>query len=391
MTSVRTDFAALSPDVDPSQASHHLRVLHGDSSGFISLVLLGAERRERHSFFEWTEALPVGYDASRQGLQECVDARWNVYVACSTYNQVPAKGRGNRGDVLEVPGVWCDLDVKPGTEGYFQTEAELLEYTGRLPTPTLEVASGSGGRHLYWLTNERLGAKPGQDLLHAWLDYLRYWSGGRTIENVQDTTRILRLAGTIRWPKIENDVIDAPRPVELIREGPRYHGEELVTMSEDAHLEAEETRRNVRTLLQQRDDERRSDLQGQGLRLEIYDGLVREFNRLQDWEYMLTSTGWTLVSDDRAGVARCRYWARPGKSALDGKSASTDFVHNEGGVSNVMSIYSNDSSVADLWMNAGTTDMHGICTKWAYALTRLYGGDEEQLIRDAVAGRGRLT
>lgn len=387
---MRTDFAALSPDVDPSQASHHLRVLHGDAAGYVSLVLLGAERRERHSFFEWPEAIPVDYNASRQGLQETTDARWNVYVGCSTYRQIPARGRGNRGDVLEVPGVWADLDVKPGTEGYFQTEAELLEYVQRLPVPTLEVASGSGGRHLYWLTNERMDGAHGQNLLHAWLDYLRYWSGGKTIENVQDSTRILRLAGTIRWPKIEGDTMDMPRAVELIREGPRYHGEELVTASEDAHAEAEETRRNVRVLLQRQDDERRSDLSSQGLRLEIYDGLVREFNKQQDWGAMLEQSGWTLVSDDRGGISRCRYWARPGKSALDGKSSSTDFMHEDGNVSNVMSIYSNDPSVADLWLNAGTTDMHGVCSKWHFALTRLYGGDEDRLIRDAVAGRGRL-
>src|SRR5206468_6287340 len=145
--------AALKPAVDVAQASRHLEILHGGAPGFCSLNLLGNGRHERHCFFKASTLVdePASYGASREALQDVVDARWNVYTALSTFAQIPSKGRGTRADVLSVPGVWADLDVKPDTEGYFTSVTQLETYVARLPRPTLDVASGSGGRHLYWL------------------------------------------------------------------------------------------------------------------------------------------------------------------------------------------------------------------------------------------------
>jgi hypothetical protein len=384
-------FDALSPEVDAVQASDHLRYLHEGAKGVISMVLLGtAKGRERHSFFQWDEAKESEEIRNgKEALQNVVDAHWNVYIACSTFKNVPSRGRGGRDLVLEVPGVWADLDVKPGTEGYFQSEDELLEYTRHLPAPTLEVASGSGGRHLYWLTKQRMNATDGQNLLHAWLDFLREWSDGKTIEHVQDSTRILRLAGTIRWPK-EVDSTTVPRRVELLNVGPRYHDGELQLMSARAHAEAQEHRRSLRAFLSQQDAERRSDLLDRGLQEATYSSIVARFNIVQDWASLLEPTGWTLISDDREMHNRCRYWARPGKSASDGKSASTDYTSEAGITSSTMTIFSSDPSVMDLWENPDTMDNKGRCSKWRYALMRLYQGDEARLVKDVIEGRGQL-
>lgn len=387
-------FSALTPSVDAVQASEHLRILHEGAEGIISLVLLGTvSGRETHSFFEWGEARPAAdAQASRSILQECVDQHWNVYVGCSTFTSVPPKGRGTRAMIKEVPGVWADLDVKPGVEGYFSSEAELLEYTKRLPTPTIEIASGSGGRHLYWLTHKRLNASDGQNLLHAWLDFLREWSDGKTIENVQDSTRILRLAGTVRWPK-QVDVEMMPRRVEMLNTGPRYHAAELQLMSSRAHEEAQEKRIQLRRFIEGKNLERDIEImkRGEG-KLEVYRNLIATFNRQQNWDDLLIPTGWQLLSDDREGAARCRFWVRPGKSTADGKSASTDFIYDDGRVAETMCIYSNEPSlVTDLWENAGSGDFQGRCSKWHYTIMRLYGGDEDRLIRDAVEGGGKIS
>jgi hypothetical protein len=385
---------ALQPAVDVAQASRHLEILHAGAPGFASIVLLGNDRRERHCFFPTADLVdsPSTVDGSREALQDVVDARWNVYTALSTFAVVPEKGRGCRADVLGVPGVWTDLDVKPDVEGYFSNESQLLSYVDKhLPRPTIEVASGSGGRHLYWLTHERLEARDGQELLLAWLDFLRAEAGNHTIENVHDTTRVLRLAGTVRWPKVVDDVQPMPRPVVLVNEGPRYHVEELRLLTSDAHVAATAQRTEARARRTSADELRRRDLTSRGLEEANYERVVRLFNAQQDWAPLLEATGWTLHSDQRDGAARCRYWTRPGKATADGKSASTDFITADGTTSRLMTVYSNDPALHDIRDDAGGLDTVGTCTKWRYALARLFNNDEVTLLRAVVANRGRLA
>lgn len=384
--------SALRPAVDTAQASRHLELLHRNAPGFASLVLLSYQRYERHCFFPTSDLRdsPSTVDASRETLQDVVDARWNVYTACSTYGGVPERGRGTRADVVSVPGVWADVDVKSDVEGYLRNETEVEAYIARLPRPTLDVASGSGGRHLYWLTHERLEADRGQELLAHWLDFLRQEAGGVIIDNVHDTTRVLRLAGTVRWPRNKDDSGGMPHSVKLLREGPRYNADELNWLARDAYQRAQAQRDERRARRVQADELRRRDLTARGLAEENYERVVRMFNAEQDWAPLLEGTGWTLHGDQRDGPARCRYWTRPGKSTVDGKSASTDFVANDGATSRLMTIYSRDPELYDLW-NEDEFAVIGTCTKWRYALTRLFHGDEVTLLRCVVANRGKLA
>lgn len=392
-----TSVADLQPDVDVAQASRHLELLHQGAEGYVSLVLLGDDRRERHCFIPTKDLTNVTdgevITASVTELQDIVNQRWNLYTACSVFNTPPERGRGTRTDVLSVPGVWADLDVKPGVEGYFQSESELLAFTTRFPLkPTLEVASGSGGRHLYWLLHpdQRLDPNPGQSLLTAWLDYLRVMARGHVIENVHDTTRILRLAGTVRWPKSKGgDSTPMPRRVTLVREGPRYHYGEIHDACWPAFQEANELRKQLRAEREDLERNRRMSLEQRGLALPKYDQIVWLFNAMEDWARILIPLGWQLFSDERDGAARCRYWTRPGKSISDGKSASTDFVNDDGTTTRVMVIYTNDPAVYDLWENQDSTEAHGITTKWHAAL-KLYERDEGRLIRDVVTHNGQL-
>lgn len=382
-----------SPQVDVEQASHHLRMLHAGTrpDEWLSLVLLGAGRRERHAFspssYLHREAVSAADSAS--GLQDVVDGDerggWNVYTACSAFRAVPERGRGTRADVSSVSGVWADLDVKPGTEGYFQSEDELLAYIARLSKsaqPTLEIASGSGGRHCYWLFNpdQRLGPDKGGSLLRRWLDFLRSEAQGRTIENVHDTTRILRLAGTVRWPKAEESGMMRPTPVVITKcDGPRYDPKQLSMLSEAATNEAQAVRGILTKQWSKSVQIHRDSLSLSGKRLVGYDEMVRYYNLYKDWAELLIPTGWTLYADE----SRCRYWTRPGKSREDGKSASTDYLSDEDVRSTVMTVYTNDPSLDCIRMNIGTTDTHGLCTKYHYALTMIYNGNEETPLREA--------
>ncbi len=382
----------LLPPVDAAQATRHLEVLHAGASGFLSLVLLGARRRERHCFVPAESLVPAADPAaSLAELQDVVDARWNVYTACSAFRAVPERGRGTRQDLGSVPGVWADLDVKPGTEGYFQDEAGLAAFAARLPPPTLSVASGSGGRHLYWLAKERLEPDEGERLLRAWLDFLRAEAGEYVIEYVHDGPRILRLAGTVRWPKEGDAQADRPMRVALLEDrGPRWDAAELALLASSAHDEACAMRDERRARRDKKDLERRANLDNRGLDLHVYDHAVRRFNVMEDWARLLGPTGWTLFSDQRDGAARCRYWTRPGKPTSMGKSASTDWVNDDGTPSTVMTIYSLDDELAHLRENLDTSDAHGLCTKYHFAKVMLYDDNEEALLRAIAAGNGRL-
>jgi hypothetical protein len=379
--------------VDVEQASHYLNMLYGNATGFGSLILLGNGRRERHCFFDAAELDddPTTLDASLDALQDVVDEQWNVYASMATFERVPERGRGTRADVASVPGVWADVDVKPGVEGYLASESDVPLVLKNLPTPTLEVASGSGGRHLYWLTHDRLDPKTGQELLHAWLDFLRDWSPV-TIENVHDTTRILRLPGTVRWPKVADQVAPMPHKVEILREGPRYQLDELRTLSEVSHERAVVQRKETHERYVLDRKRREFVLRERGLveeRLEAFRSAEATFNSRQDWEPLLTAAGWQLHSDERGGSARCRYWTRPGKNVLDGKSASTDFTSDDGTTSCVMSIYSNEPSLLPLWENADTYDGVGIVTKWKFA-TRCLGMTDTALFKAVAFSDGTL-
>ncbi len=78
----------LQPNVDLAQASRHLEILHGSAPGFGSLVLLGNNRHERHCFFATSDLRDADeIDESREALQDVIDARWNVYTACSTFHR----------------------------------------------------------------------------------------------------------------------------------------------------------------------------------------------------------------------------------------------------------------------------------------------------------------
>jgi hypothetical protein len=392
--------SSLQPSVDVDQASHHLEVLHAKAAGFGSLILLGNGRRERHCFFHAAELRddPSSLDSSREALQDVVDNRWNVYASMATFTQTPDRGRGTRADVDTVPGVWADVDVKPDVEDYFADEDDVRAYVAVLPPPTLEIASGSGGRHLYWLTHERLEPRVGADTLLAWLDFLRDAARGRTIENVHDTTRILRLAGTVRWPKVADPVAPLPAKVDIVREGPRYHLEELTTLSAPAHRAASLARKEAHARYTEEHNRQQWNIERRGLEAKTFQHIVLAFNAAQDWEPLLTATGWTLHSDERGGVARCRFWTRPGKKTSDGKSASTDFTHEEYAdshgvkyerrVSQMMSIYTKDPSLQPLWENAHTYDDVGLVSKWKFATTCL--GVSDTALLHAVRKTGTL-
>jgi hypothetical protein len=315
-----------------------------------------------------------------EALGALVNGRWNVYVACCTFKARPARGRGTERDVLEVPGVWVDLDVKPTTENQFHTTAEADDFLTRMPPPTMLVDSGSGGRHAYWLLTERLDPIRGAALLAAWHDHVLDAARPVLPDNVFDITRVLRLPGTVRQPR-GDDGIFTPKPVRLLHaDGPRYDYEELDRLACPAHAAAEALRREYRRVAREGEEARRAEVQRRGLALTTYDDIRRVFEELADWDDLLPRAGWRLDEDLR-DRDQGRRWTRPGKDA--GTSATSDR-----GDSRDLWLFSDDPEVAYL-LDEPTGHSRWV-PRWRFALRALFEGDEDELLRAVVAGRGRL-
>jgi hypothetical protein len=104
---------------------------------------------------------------------------------------------------------------------------------------------------------------------------------------------------------------------------------------------------------------------------------------------LLENTGWTLHSDCRDTYANCRFWVRPGKVKGDSKSSATDFTYPDGTPYYDMTLYSNDPSLADIAEKKDVSD-HNTCSKWNYALKRLFDCDEAELYCTVVEKGGTL-
>jgi putative DNA primase/helicase len=120
----------------------------------------------------------------------------NVYVGVATRHNK----KGTKGDIIEIPAVWVDVDFK-------QTpEEEVLKHINAFTLrPSIHVMSG-GGVHLYWVLETPATSKDIakiEDINRRLADYF----GGD--KGSAEAAHILRLPGTM------NMKYDPPRPVIL--------------------------------------------------------------------------------------------------------------------------------------------------------------------------------
>jgi len=111
----------------------------------------------------------------------------------------PLKGRGTAAQVVGIPGLWADLDVK---EGAFESKDAAAEFATAVLAPTVLVDSGNGV-HAYWLFENPLifadsaAQEHAAGMTKAWLDHLQAAAPeGVALDPVSDLARVLRLPGT---------------------------------------------------------------------------------------------------------------------------------------------------------------------------------------------------
>lgn len=265
--------------------------------------------------------------------------------------------------VKEIRGFYADLDLKTGS---FSSTEDIMNYLRSLEVkPTVAIESGSGGIHAYW----RASGEVQREDLRAWWTYLQSMAPeGVNIDRLIDAERVLRVPGSIRWGKDGNKT----NPLKLIggtgEATPVERFRELTKASYEAH-------RTHLLEVRKRDNTLQSEMDGvsiPGFNNFLLKALIESKVNKLTWDEVLIPNGWTYLRTDYGGS---RQWVRPGSSQ---KSATTDYTHADGTVSDVMSLLSSspDSGLLDL-KDAGIP-----LTKYRVLLRLTYKDDVTQLIQE---------
>lgn len=399
-------FRDLFPSYDADQAEAFLEALFGRTKGYVGLTLISSGGQVTHhmtnGFDRWADGKKTiaAHEAVKREnfwiFSTYTWARWNTYAQVgSTLRKRPTSSseRGKSKDASELPGLFADLDVKAGKKGAFQSRAELDAFLAKLPEPTMLVntAGADGGTHGYWLYDKPMKVENFEDRreLDGWYDLLAHHAGpDHKIDHVQDYARILRVPGTIRWPKRVTDPGEPQTwmPVQLVKfNGPRYKREELLELTEPYRQVAIGRHDEYRQEFQGVRDSQLGWLESVGLARSAQKIWEERFNSEQDWGPLLKAAGWKLHRDGRDkgdGTTAARYWTRPGKEF--GESACTDYKDSK-----VMYVYTDDPFITPCLVP--TPDrFQKIATKYSFALHFLADGDEGRLVRAIFEGKGRV-
>jgi hypothetical protein len=302
--------------------------------------------------------------------------KWNLYLGvCPIKEDVTLTKRGNEENVTHVTGVWADLDVK---EKSFESQDSIIAFLyGLALRPTLVVASGSGGIHAYWKLAP--GEQGNKELVERWWSYLDETAGPDiSIDKLADLTRILRIPGTVYFPKPDSG--SKVGAVEIMfKVDDTYTVQQIREVSEEAF----KTKHERRKALINKDANRRMDMDGiarnmlgglGGNRWKMWRAISElegYVNERMSWAEILEPHGWKWQRTLRDGSNE---WARPGR---DERSAVVDFEDSP-----VMSLLSmsEETGMADL------KDAHIPITKYR-ALLRLGFGDNEKDMITYLIGR----
>lgn len=299
--------------------------------------------------------------------------KWNLYFGvCPIKEDVSLRKRGTEENISHVPGVWADIDVKPNG---FTSQQEILEFLFSLTLhPTAVIGSGSGGIHAYWKLSE--GQTGDRDLTEMWWSYLDETAGDKAIDKLVDLTRILRIPGTVYFPK-EGSGSKVGAVEILYLTGYTYSTREIIETS----MESFKAKKDRRVTLINKEANRRMEMDGLARTLLADMGgnqwrMWRAISEIEDfvndnisWNEILEPYGWTDLRrvNSRDGS---RQFARPGRKE---KSAVVDF---EG--SPVMSLLSTseETGLSDL------LDARIPITKYRALLRLKYNDQEETMVMD---------
>lgn len=299
-------------------------------------------------------------------------SKWNLYFAVAPVSgEVTLQRRGTEDNVAYLPGVYADIDIKPNG---FSSKEEILAFLADLPLPpSAIVGSGSGGVHAYWKLHwAEQGTK---DLIEYWWSFLDESAGEfRSIDKLIDMTRILRIPGSVYFPKEDSGAKIGTVAIESMS-GVMYSASQLMDVAKDAYAKKQAKRASVIN------NESKIKLDISGMVQNAMAGKAGNFWRytiaaayLEDfvndhmtWDEILTPHGWNFLRTLRDGS---KEWARPGRNE---RSAVVDY---EG--SPIMSLLSmsEDTNLSDL------KDARVPLSKYRVLMRLSYGDNVDSMVED---------
>jgi hypothetical protein len=164
---------------------------------------------KRNNFFDTVEKA-AAYAAKEK------QAGTDVYFCVSTLPKL-ARGRGKLSDVLGIGSLHLDVDIQNSLAHKKQnlpaTIDEAIAFVNSVDLkPSILINSGYG-LHAYWLLQDFVTfdetTRPAMaGLLESWQRLFKYKAGliGYDVDATQDTTRVLRVPGTLNWKIPANPV-----------------------------------------------------------------------------------------------------------------------------------------------------------------------------------------
>ena len=150
----------------------------------------------------------------------------DVYFGVGAAKEPRFGGRARADDVMAIPGVWLDIDLKHDTHVQQDLPETIAEIEAKLPLlPSVLVHSGHG-LHAYWLFRElwvftdEQEQKRARKLLRGFQMYVKQRLGYK-LDSTHDLARVLRVPGT------QNYKAD-PVPVEILQQNDqRYNIDDI--------------------------------------------------------------------------------------------------------------------------------------------------------------------
>lgn len=305
-----------------------------------------------------------------EGLSVMPDgSKLDVYFSVATVDgDITLNRRGEIDAIKDVKGVYVDLDVKPGS---FETQQDALAYLRKLPHPTLITFSGSGGVHAFWRFTTPLGADEAAKVQRSWYALLAERAAPIFVDYLVDASRVMRLAGAIRWPKTREVIPPRLSTTYWRNLDNQYDPQTLLYWSSEAFNRRTEKVRETRA----KDAHHKvsaaslSELSGEDnswARLAAVANVEDRFAELLSWEEILEPAGWTFLREDRQGRKEV---ARPGSGS---KSGTCGWEQSP----NVLSLHSwsPDSGLSDL-KEAGI-----VLTKFRVAQRLMFEDDYDKIV-----------
>jgi hypothetical protein len=212
-----------------------------DTRDFLSRVVAWPEPGRGYINLHWH--LPGGpfkgvavenIDAFLREVDKARELGQNIYFCLSQQREARPNGTKliairNRLNATAMKAVWLDIDVGKDKPYATPTDAAValkaFIEAAKLPQPSAIVASGSGGLHVYWISDHPLIPAVWQ----GYADRLRHLADqhGLAIDGgcTTDAARVLRVPDTL------NHKHTPPKPVELLDLGKEYNFAEVPSLA----------------------------------------------------------------------------------------------------------------------------------------------------------------